>query len=349
MVIHLARAFRQLDLPTDIVLGNAEGPLLEELPSGVQIVDLHARRISRAIVPFASYLRKQQPAGIVSLLTHVNLAAIAARSLARTPSRLCACECGVLSAATRQGGHFASPFFPILARLLYPFADARVAVSNATADDMARSYGFPRGKIHVIVAPVDVEWIRSLATAAVDHPWFRDPSIPIILGVGRMAREKDFPTLVQAFARLRAKRPLHLVLIGDGDQRPILEQEVASLGLSADVWMPGFDPNPFRFMSRSAVTVAPSKWEAGAYSLLESMALGIPVVGTRCPGGVADFLGNGQLGPLAIPGNAESLANCIEEALSAPISPRILQAHAETFSPVAIARRFLELTAPQYL
>lgn len=349
LVVHLARALCRLGIPTDIVLGAAEGQLLDELPPDVNIVDLQAKRIALAVPRFSTYLRRNKPTGIIAMLTHVNLAAIAARALARSPARLCVCECGVLSAATRQGGHPFSRLLPWLARSLYPLAHAQVAVSKATADDMTGSYGFPRGNIHVVTAPVDVEWIRSRAEAPVDHPWFTHPDIPVILGVGRMAKEKDFPTLVRAFEVLRRKRPLRLALIGDGNQRAIIEQEIARLGVARDVWIPGFDPNPFRFMARGAATVAPSAWEAGAYSLLESMALGIPVVGTRCPGGVADFLGNGTYGPLATPGDAGSLAECIEQALGKPVPSHILRSHAETFSPDRILRRYLELVAPGYL
>src|SRR3546814_7006977 len=64
--------------------------------------------------------------------------------------------------------------------------------------------------------PVHRPQILALADAAAPHPWLQTDSLPVVLGVGKMKPQKDFPTLLKAFALLRQEHPAKLIILGDG-------------------------------------------------------------------------------------------------------------------------------------
>jgi glycosyltransferase involved in cell wall biosynthesis len=105
------------------------------------------------------------------------------------------------------------------ARHFYPRADTIIAISNGIADDVAHVTGLPRERIATIYNPVITPELQEKARAPLDHPWFTPGSPPVLLGVGRLVVQKDFPTLIKAFARVRAVRPTRLIILGEGIRR----------------------------------------------------------------------------------------------------------------------------------
>ena len=109
--------------------------------------------------------------------------------------------------------------------------------------------------------PVEAEAIRARAREPLDHPWFAADAAPVLLGVGKLKRQKDFGTLLRAFARVRKERAAHLLLLGEGEQRPQLLALARELGIEADVQLHGFVANPAAYMARASVFVLSSAWE----------------------------------------------------------------------------------------
>src|SRR3546814_11469466 len=83
----------------------------------------------------------------------------------------------------------------------------------------------------------------------------------MIVAAGRLSPEKDFPTLIRAFALLRAQRPLRLAILGEGEQRQALEAQISELPCKEDILLAGFHANPYTWMSRAGVFVLCSRWE----------------------------------------------------------------------------------------
>ncbi|MGE0681501.1 MAG: glycosyltransferase [Candidatus Binatia bacterium] len=175
------------------------------------------------------------------------------------------------------------------------------------------------------------------------HPWFTPSSPPVILSVGRLAKQKDFPTLLRAFARVRATRRARLMILGEGRKRKHLECLIKTLGIADDVALPGFVLNPFPYMARAAVFVLSSAWEGLPGALVEAMACGCPVVSTNCPSGPAEILDEGTYGPLVPVGDETALARAILTVLGSSITTEKLRARAFQFSIDRVADRYLEI------
>jgi glycosyltransferase involved in cell wall biosynthesis len=142
----------------------------------------------------------------------------------------------------------------------------------------------------------------------------------VLIAVGRLQIQKDYPTLLRAFAQVRQKRPVRLLILGEGKERPMLEELIKTLGVEEDVSLPGFVMNPFAYMARASLFVLSSRWEGLPTVLIEAMCCGTPVVSTDCPSGPREILREGQYGQLVPVGEPTALARAIETTLDAKAS-----------------------------
>jgi glycosyltransferase involved in cell wall biosynthesis len=318
IILNLAQGITERGYPVDLVLAAATGPLLEHLPAGVRLVDLGASRVLLSIGPLARYLRRERPRVLVSSLSHANLVALWAARVAGRVTPVVVTEHNTMSRTAAEQGALERGLWPPVLRAFYPWASHVVAVSRDAADDFARETGIPRERVEVVYNPVITPGMLERARQAPDHPWFGPGQPPVILGVGRLTRQKDFPTLIRAFAGVRARRPAHLIILGEGEERPALEALIAELGLADAVSLPGFSDNAMACMARSALFVLSSAWEGLPTVLIEALAAGARVVSTDCPSGPREILQEGRLGTLVPVGDVAGLTHAMLDALDCP-------------------------------
>lgn len=215
-------------------------------------------------------------------------------------------------------------------QMLFPETAHVVAVSHGVAESVSASVGTPAERITPIYNPVFTPDIARRAEAAPAHPWFGDGGAPIVLGAGRLAPQKDFPTLIEAFRRVSAARACRLVILGEGRLRPQLEDRVRALGLEDRVSLPGWVENPYALMSRADLFVLSSQHEGFPGVLVEALACGCPAASTDCPAGPSEILEDpGLLAPV---GDAEALSQIIQRVLDRPVDKEALRARAARFS-----------------
>lgn len=344
VMVNLARGFVERGLAVDLVLAKAEGPYLSQVPREVRVVDLQASRVLTSLPGLVRYLRRERPAAMLSALDHANIVAIWARKLAGVRCRVVVSVHSTLSRATVNASTSRGHLIPSLIRMFYPWADAVVAVSRGVAEDLVRTTGMPQESVKVIYNPVVTPELLEKAREPLDHPWFAPGQPPVILSAGRLTAAKDYPTLIRAFALVRAERPARLMILGEGDERANLESLVRELGLKDDISMPGFVDNPYAYMARAAVFVLSSAWEGFGNVLVEAMAVGTPVVSTDCPSGPAEILEGGRWGRLTPVSDASALAAAIIANLKeGPKDPKGLRCRARTFSLHNIVEKYLEV------
>jgi glycosyltransferase involved in cell wall biosynthesis len=325
VIVNLAQGIVKRGEPVDLALAVAEGVFLDQLPRQARVVDLRAGRLIGSLVPLIRYLRRERPRVLISSMSHANLVALWAAKLAWRATPVMVTVHNTMSESTGSNGGLERR----LLRTFYPWATWIVAVSQGAADDLARTTGVPRSRVEVVYNPVITPAVLALARRPPDHPWYAPGGPPVILGVGRLTRQKDFFTLVRAFAELRRWRCARLIILGEGEDRPALEALVAELGLHDDVSLPGFRDNAPAYMARSALFVLSSAWEGLPTVLIEALAVGTPVVSTECPSGPREILQEGRLGALVPIGDVPALARAMERALDhtePPLPPEALTA-----------------------
>lgn len=345
IIVNLARGFVEQGLSLDLVLVNAEGPYLPLVPPEVQIVNLGARRLLGSIPALVRYLKENKPTAVLSALEDTNIVALWSQVLAGVPTRVVVSVHNTVSREAQNSTELKRRIAPYLVRLFYPWADRIVTVSQGSADDLV-NLGLSPEQIQVIYNPVVTPQLFQKAMEQLDHPWFKPDSAPVILGVGRLEKQKDFPTLIRSFAKVQQQYPSRLMILGEGKERPALEALVQELGIEKDVTLPGFVDNPYAYMAKSAVFVLSSLFEGLPTVLIEAMAGGTPVVATDCESGPAEILSNGQYGKLVAVGDVNGLAEAILSTLETPLDSESLRQRAGEFSldkAVAQYRQVLRL------
>jgi glycosyltransferase involved in cell wall biosynthesis len=214
-------------------------------------------------------------------------------------------------------------------------------VSEGVAASFAAGTGLPTESVNVIYNPVLTEQYWRAIERTPEHPWFAPGELPVIMGVGRLVAQKDFPNLIWAFAEVRSRIDARLMILGEGPDRAKLEQLVTELELGEWVSLPGFVKDPVSLMARAATFALSSVREGLPTVLIEALATGVPVVSTDCESGPREILRGGELGRLVPVGDSAALAEAITAALSEP-ARKVDPVHLQEYFPKESARKYLQ-------
>lgn len=315
--VNLMQDFVKRGVKVDLVLNSVAGPYLSQVPSDVRIIDLKAKQPFRdGIWQLIRYLRKEKPYVLMATVHPSVEVALLAKLFAFTSTRVFVREDNTLSlhAARATDKVRWSPYF---AKFLYPVAaNGIIAISQGVAQDVIKITGLTKKQVSVIYNPAITPNILKKSQEHLTHTWLQAGEPPIILGVGRLKLQKDFPTLIKAFALLKQARPCRLIILGQGDEELKLKNLISELGLENDVAILGFTENPYAYMAKASVFVLSSAWEGFGNVVAEALAVGTPVVSTDCQSGPAEILDYGKYGYLVPVGDHKEMAVAISRVLS---------------------------------
>ncbi|WP_246331895.1 glycosyltransferase [Sphingomonas chungangi] len=328
-VASLANRFAELGRTVELVSYEADGPMRAILSPAVRVAPIEAGGL-------AAYCEQARPAVLMSCVTDTHRAAVAAARDTSVPLVLRASRHPYRKLPRwNLPKRLAEPFKLRRTARLYAQADAIVALSDDGADALRRLLGRRPARIETIPNPV-VDRIRAAP---------RGPcaNMPLVLGVGRLTAQKDFTTLLRAFALVRADRPARLHLLGEGPERRRLRALATRLGIARDVEMPGEVRDVADRLLHADLLVSSSLWEGMQAVPIEALAAGCPVVATDCPGGARETLQDGRLGPLVPVRDPAAMARAMIATLDAPPDPALLAEGAARFTAEGKAELYLAL------
>lgn len=315
VMVTLANEFARREIKIDLLLGVAEGPYLSELSQSVNVIDLNVNRIAYAVFGLTIYLRKVKPDVLLSTMRHANIIAIMANKLSLTGTRVVVREANTLSVSLGRDPSFIDRLLPRLMKVFYPMARHVVAVSIGVREELIKIAEVPESKISVIYSPVVTQELYEKSEEKLQHAWFNESTCPVIITAGRLTKQKDFKSLIEAFCIVREKINVRLIILGEGSLRGELEKFASDCKFSDDISLPGFIQNPFPYMKAADLYVLSSLWEGLPNGLIQSLALGTSVVSTDCPSGPAEILESGKWGVLTPVADPEAMASAIILAL----------------------------------
>ena len=338
--LDLTVAFRERGYDVDLFVFSADGPYRRDVPIDIRVIEsgIHGHKLTTiiALARFVRYLGRYKPDAVISALMTPNLVAILAKLLTRTKARCIVIVRDVRDVSKQfESAGYGSATRSIIRWMLIQLArhaDKIVAVSDGLADCVRNNWPCPREKVIRIYNPVYSERIAAKCREKVDEEIFDSRSVPTVITVGRLDPLKNQAMLIHAIRRIRATRPVRLVILGDGELRLALQDLASSLGLRDYVHVLGFKSNPFAYISQADVFALSSDLESFSRVLVEAMACGCPVVSTDCPFGPREILEDGKWGKLVPIGNEEAMAEAILETIDHPISPDVLVSRAKCFS-----------------
>ncbi len=273
-------------------------------------------------------------------------ACICANELAGTGARILVSDHNPLSIQYRSWGLAHRLFMGLSLALTYRFADYRVGVSSGVADDVAKLSGISRSQFDVIPNPVYLPDVESVFTPQEVLEAWNGWTGKRIIAVGSLKEQKNYPLMLEAFAKLRVHEEARLLILGTGVMEPKIRELVAALGLGEQVILAGHVQDVRAFYQSADLLAVTSDYEGFGNVIVEAMSCGLPVVSTDCPTGPSEILGKGKWGELVPVGDSEAFAAAMVRTLNRKREPQVLMARASEFKSRAIAERYLNLLFP---
>ena len=344
MLVNLANGLAQTGRAVDFLVNERQGVYGERLSPLVSKVLLQGHTDQDLTDELTAYLARTRPAVVMSGKGADDRIALRARQRLDDPGIRFFLRVGT-SISSREAHKRSNLLSRWLlrreVRRLYTRCDGVIVNSEGAARELLDFLGFEPCDIAVAPNPTVTPDLLPLSREPLDHPWLADPEIPLILGIGRLGRAKDFPTLLHAFALLRRDRPCRLMILGQGRQAGKLLSLAAELGIQDDFALPGFVKNPYAYLSRAKLFVLSSLWEGCPNALVEALAVGTPAVSTDCPSGPREILGEGRYGRLVPPADAAALAQAMAATLDDPPEPEFLRQAVQVYTVENSCRAYL--------
>ncbi|MBS1935468.1 MAG: glycosyltransferase, partial [Bacteroidetes bacterium] len=267
-VVNLLKEFAIMPVRADLLILKKQGIFLNQVPSNINVVEFNKSRMLSVVGSLVSYLKKNKPDILISNLSHSNVIALLANKISGTKTKIIVVEHAIPEKTKRS---LSKEFVLQLSmRWLYPFSSAIVAVAENTSREIEKFLKIKEGTIRTIYNPVVDQDIFGKSKIAIPHQWFNKKDFPVILAAGRFVPDKDFSTLLKAFAIVRKKQKSKLVILGEGELFAAIKREATLLGISGDVVLPGFIENPYAYMFHSDVFVLSSLREGLPTVLIEA-------------------------------------------------------------------------------
>lgn len=221
---------------------------------------------------------------------------------------------GSLEGYFAQRGVGASRAEAALIRMALKSLEMVVTPSQGVACELVERFGAQPRRVCAIHNGFDLTAIRAQAQQGRES----NKIAARVLTCCRLSDQKDFRTLLRAFAQIRIDPAPQLVIVGEGEMRAQIEAWARELGVEARVLLTGFEENPFGWMREADVFVLSSFYEGFGNVLVEAMALGVPVVASDCPWGPAEIVEPGRSGELFPVGDDAALAAHLTQLLADP-------------------------------
>lgn len=325
----LASGFHAAGISTTLLVDHEAEANRGFVDPAITLVPLLGGHVT-TIVRLARWLARARPDAVLAVDATASLKLVAARALARVPTRIYLSYHGYGRVVRGRLGRAAYRLAPILTRLSH----GTVCVSQGLARHLVADWHARADRVFAIPNPIPVEHALPPAGAAAlaSRP-------DVIVAVGRLVPEKRHADLIAALRDLPPET--RLVILGDGPKRDALAEAAADL--SDRVSLPGHG-SPWEAYAGARVFALTSSSESFGNVVVEALASGLPVVATDC-GGPREILADGRYGYLVPVGDRDALVSALARALRDPGDPAPRIARAATYATRRIVSEYLALMA----
>lgn len=258
--------------------------------SRVHITNLDAWRMIFAMPKIVVHMRKMRPAVAIATDEYTHLLLLAAKYISKVDTKIVLRIGNVFSELYARYTDLKHALRLRLIKKFYTYADVIIANSQGVADDICELTSMSPSRVKVIFNPKPLDEIQEMGKKPTGNAWFDAKDMPVVVGVGRLREQKNFPLLIRAFSKVVKDIPCRLALVGGGRDEQALRSLAHEVGVEDSVLFAGYQDNPFAFMAKADVYVLPSLWEGMPNSLMEAMVCGVPVIASDCKSGPRELL-----------------------------------------------------------
>ncbi|MDZ4378801.1 MAG: glycosyltransferase [Xanthomonadaceae bacterium] len=298
--LNLAKALHAHGIDISLVAGQVLADTHKELPRGTSVLEVAKSGAAYFPAGLLRALCRDRPDFVFTTSNDVACLMVLFRLLLFRRTRVIVAQHLSLSGPMEGARGFTRLKLVLTLRAmraLVPRADGVVAVSRGVAEEILQKLGVSKDRLQVIYNPIVTPEFDVRTRDNVSWPW-SDHDVKTIIYVGRLSAVKRLDLLLESFEAALRKRPIRLLIAGEGPLQNSLEVLIAEKGLQDHIWLTGFVSNPLPLMCKAAVLVLPSDYEGFGNVLVEAMACGTQVIATNCPHGPAEILAGGKFGQL---------------------------------------------------
>jgi glycosyltransferase involved in cell wall biosynthesis len=344
VIVTLLRYIDQSRFECHLGLVQEGNAYLEDIPASVTVHQLRVSRMRYCLPGIVRLVRKIKPQTILSTVPYLNAMSIVARLFLPASVRLLVREAATPSAFIAEDTRYPR-LWRFLYRRIYPHADKVICLSDSMRQDFAENFFLPPENLVRIYNPVDGEMIQRLGRGAGNPYTSAGPNLVV---AGRLRREKGIDLLLDAMRTVIQIIPnARLTILGEGQDEARLKAQAHRLGLNQNVDFLGFVQNPWVHVANADLFVLPSRAEGLPNSLLESLALGTPVLASDCVGAMRELQ---SMDPRIILFPAENPSAMADAIVSALRNTKEAEAHnkpysrqCDEFNPQRVAKQYSAL------
>ena len=309
----------------------------------IKIISLNISRVKFLIPSLIRFISMQQFDNFIANVWPLTSLSFVIRIFSRK-TRLIYVEHCNLSEQFKKRSLIFKAIQKISIYIFYKFAHLVVSVSKGVRDDLI-SKGVQPKKIKVIYNPIITKPMVPINPCIKGVQSWMDSSKKKLIAVGRLKSQKNFINLVEAiaFAKKGLNLDINLLILGDGEQREIIQNKINSLDLSENIFLAGWVKDPLSYYNLADLFVLSSDYEGFGVVIVEAMSQGLNIVSTDCKSGPSEILLDGSLGVLCKVNDCKSLGEAIDYALKNPIDSTALIRRSEEFSENKIGKLYEEV------
>ncbi|MEZ9036658.1 glycosyltransferase [Vibrio cyclitrophicus] len=315
IIVNLANHMARIDCEVDLILGvnQCEEAYIEDVDYRVNIIRLNSRSTFLSLFKLSEKIKESNYITIMSSLTHSNIVLILSGILSKVQTKIIIREANTPSKESEKS--LKLKLINFIAKFVYKLSDVVVSVSDGVHNDMVNFYQLPREKCLRIYNPINLNKIYCETKKSKDHKWFG--KYQLILGVGRLSKQKDFGTLIKAYSLLSddLKKNTKVIIVGKGPEYIKLRELALSLNVDDSIDFYGHTNSVYQLMHSSDIFVLPSLYEGLPGVLIEALACGCNIIASDNVPGSREVLNNGKFGSFFKTQDPNSLRVVLEEKL----------------------------------
>lgn len=293
-----------LNATKSLVTVCADGELRNTLKEDLAYTNLACNRVRRGFIPLVAHIRKTKPDVVISTITHINFMVLMIRFFLPSNTSIIVRE-ATLPSFFLTGNKLKKLIASFGYKFLYPTADLVISPSQRIVDEFRDVFGLNTLNHAVLPNPVNVALLRDRAREDYNKP---NAEINFI-SVARLNWAKGLDRLITIMAHIPSELDWHLTILGEGGERARLEGLIKTYNLQNKISLPGLAENPWSAMASADAFLLPSRWEGLPNVVLESLAVGTPVIATGEAGGIKEIKDRS--------GDCIKIVNSMEDFLSA--------------------------------
>jgi glycosyltransferase involved in cell wall biosynthesis len=349
VVSRLALGLAETGQAETTIVCYSDDPPPSWLPPEVRIHRLGVERVSRSVPSLVRYLRAEQPDVLITRQVHANFVGLAAAWMARVPPRWR----GKILVAQDQFVELCHQLNrrdnKWVAKGIYRFADGLVAPSPSVRDNAVQSCGLKPSSAALVPNPIP-KFTGTVGPAP--HPWLQPGEPPVFVNIGNMLRVKRVDLLIDAFAQVRRDHDARLLIVGQGPDRPLADEQIRRLGLTGQAETTGWVDDVLQYAAHAWALVHSSEEDGFAQVLTEAMSVGCPVITADSMGGGPRYVTeDGKYGLLVPRRDPAKLAEAMAEMLQPEVRAHFAELgyqRVEVFSPAACAGTLIDFLSGRF-